>query len=40
MSNMSDTAVHRSERNVNIQSTPIFLAGNKGMHAIIHSSSF
>ena len=40
MSNMSEITVHSSERNVNIQSTPIFLAGNKGIHAIIHGRSF
>jgi hypothetical protein len=37
---MSEIAVHCSERNVDIQSTPIFLAGNKGIHEIIDGSSF
>jgi hypothetical protein len=40
ISNMSEIEVHRSERNVDIQSTPIFSAGNKGIHAIIDGSSF
>jgi hypothetical protein len=40
ISNMHGIDLHSSERNLDIQSTPIFSAGKKGIHVIIDGRAF